>query len=658
MIPQVWRQNGRDTCARAQRSAWWFVRLVVCSVAALLCFPLGLQADMTTLTPTHDTYITSANPDASWGWRSWMEVGYKASAGIERPMVQFDLSSIPTGATVISATFEAYYFLCYTYSADTDLTIRRLTSEWTEGTANWTNMSAHMDARVYAVQTVGGTADTNRWVTWDVTNLVREWHAAAYPNYGLAIRSNEDPSAPEDYKYLYAKEHWEAGKRPRLNVTWSYDTPTPTATASSTPTSTWTPTPTATSTGAPTATPTPTPTSTWTPTATATETPPATATATPTATWTPTATDTATATPTWTATATATDTPTPTMTVTAPLTPTATPSATASATATATEALATATATPTGSPPPSETPTPSAEPSATETGTAPPTLTPTPTGTATHTATPSETPTASHTPTATEEGTATPTSTASETATASATPSLTMTPTATSTATQTATITSTPGPTPRPVQVCYCSAPGDLIYRIEGGGFIVYDPSTDTTRLVYVTSPPAPAGWNLPEYQPDGAWRPAAEVWWPTWEDPSWSAARIECPIIGLLDSQGAPEGLAGVTHLLRRMFTLRPPSADMVLVEAYLDMWSGNKSAWWWQGELIAADSKAYIGSQALYPARVARAGGTYVLAVQNSNDGTDPLSNPQGTACRLCVTWRHLGEAHRADLPLIYKL
>jgi len=106
MIPQVWRQNGRDTCARAQRSAWWFVRLVVCSVAALLCFPLGLQADMTTLTPTHDTYITSANPDASWGWRSWMEVGYKASAGIERPMVQFDLSSIPTGATVISATFE------------------------------------------------------------------------------------------------------------------------------------------------------------------------------------------------------------------------------------------------------------------------------------------------------------------------------------------------------------------------------------------------------------------------------------------------------------------------------------------------------------------------------------------------------------------------
>jgi len=51
---------------------------------------------------------------------------------------------------------------------------------------------------------------------------------------------------------------------------------------------------------------------------------------------------------------------------------------------------------------------------------------------------------------------------------------------------------------------------------------------------------------------------------------------------------------------------------------------------------------------------------GGTYILAIQNSNDYVcSPNCNPQGTACRLCVTWSlPIEPSYRVYLPLILKV
>jgi len=86
--------------------------------------------------------------------------------------------------------------------------------------------------------------------------------------------------------------------------------------------------------------------------------------------------------------------------------------------------------------------------------------------------------------------------------------------------------------------------------------------------------------------------------------------------------------------------------------------MWSDNKTEWWWQGDSISYDKQGYIGWLDLLPGRVQSDGGTYVLAIQNSNDYVSRDYNPQGTACRLCVTWTFRGElSHHFYLPLIFK-
>jgi len=96
-----------------------------------------------------------------------------------------------------------------------------------------------------------------------------------------------------------------------------------------------------------------------------------------------------------------------------------------------------------------------------------------------------------------------------------------------------------------------------------------------------------------------------------------------------------------GITHLIRHVYELTPPSPDKRIIRATLEGWSDNKTAWYWDGNLVRTNREAYCGIMELYPEFVRPEGGTYLLAIQNSND-YQFIENPQGTAFRLCVWWQ----------------
>jgi len=244
------------------------------------------------------------------------------------------------------------------------------------------------------------------------------------------------------------------------------------------------------------------------------------------------------------------------------------------------------------------------------------------------------------------------------TPTVTSTPTYTPTPTPTNTATPTRTPTVTPTPTPSAVEVCYCCSPGDPIYRIDASAFSGYSTtSAEDSPLNHVTSPPAPLGWNQPAFVPDSSWKTGADVWWGFWGVPYWEPLPGDCWPVGLRDAEGKKEGWSGTTHLYRRTFTLSPPRPDMRITRAVLGLWSDNKSEWWWQGTSISYDLEGSIGQIDLFPGYIWPHGGTYVLAIQNSNDYVcSPNCNPQGTACRLCVTWDVPTQfSHKVYLPIL---
>ena len=208
------------------------------------------------------------------------------------------------------------------------------------------------------------------------------------------------------------------------------------------------------------------------------------------------------------------------------------------------------------------------------------------------------------------------------------------------------------------MEVCYTSAPGEsvYVYRINADaspypsswGWYTTTSASDS-QLIHVTSPPAPLGWNQPDFAPDSSWQPSSEVWSQYWAVPLWAPLPVGSTPIGLQDENGDQEAVNGTTHLLRHTFTLSPPEAGMQVTGAVLEMWSDNKTEWWWQGASVSYNGQGRIGKIDLFPAHVELYGGTYVLAIQNSNDrmwyDDEENGNPHGTAWRLCVSWNVTG-------------
>ncbi len=133
----------------------------------------------------------------------------------EYSYLQFDVSSIPGGATVSSALLR----LCRTDSAGGAPIheLRPITSGWTESGLTgltWSNAptaASSYDASMSVPSSVG-------CVTADVTTDVQAWVAGA-GNGGWRIADTDEPSAPQvDWA---TREDPSSSQRPSLSVTYS-----------------------------------------------------------------------------------------------------------------------------------------------------------------------------------------------------------------------------------------------------------------------------------------------------------------------------------------------------------------------------------------------------------------------------------------------------
>jgi hypothetical protein len=254
-----------------------------------------------TLYAIEDATVISGFPSENFGDTIDMWAGRDKLHGAEicRSLVWFDLSSIPTNATINSATLRLslYYWQDRDSGRQRSVTTYRAKGDWDEDTVTWNSSPSYGEA--YGSESVG---TTFTWYEFNVTNLVRKWVSGDASNFGIMLRGDES----EGVRGFYTSE---SQYDPELVIDYTVPAdPTPTSTCTPTPTSTPTGTPTPTVTATPTATPTYTSTPTNTPTATPTNTPTHVS-LTPTPTYTPTPTNTTTATPTPTETPTSTPPP-------------------------------------------------------------------------------------------------------------------------------------------------------------------------------------------------------------------------------------------------------------------------------------------------------------------------------------------------------------
>ena len=158
------------------------------------CLCGGCQLQLSaTLSATADAFVRN---NTIYGNLKNLRVGVTNNGGGSfHTLIRFDvMSTLPAGATIASATLRLYE---HDHRGSQTITgeAHKLTQDWVELQANWSNASSGVpwtsggggtyDAAVIDSTTVNFAPDA--WREWDVTPLVQEWVDGVSPDYGIAV---------------------------------------------------------------------------------------------------------------------------------------------------------------------------------------------------------------------------------------------------------------------------------------------------------------------------------------------------------------------------------------------------------------------------------------------------------------------------------------
>jgi hypothetical protein len=156
-----------------------------------------------------DAHIRSQGPTSNYGSYAYLTVNW-SPAQESRGLVEFNLSTIPSGANITSAILELY---TYTNNPNDNFAIYRITATWDEMAVTWSNQPAHA-ATAYATTLVQGAGT----YSWNITTLVQEWVNNTYPNYGFKLIR---PSAlTSSWPYFASSDH-ATYAHPKLTVNYT-----------------------------------------------------------------------------------------------------------------------------------------------------------------------------------------------------------------------------------------------------------------------------------------------------------------------------------------------------------------------------------------------------------------------------------------------------
>jgi hypothetical protein len=180
----------------------------------IFAVPGGLYTPNTKFWVSQDTYIASGNPNGNYGSGTNLGIGYSSSGPqAMRMLMQFNLSSIPSNATVNSAVVYLYQ-MSASGEANMAFQAQYAVTPWNEFNATWNNANHIGGAAVL----VGNFSNTLGWLSFDCSNLIQSWVNGSEPNHGLILTGNEDPSANSS-RWFYSSNA--GSNRPYVDITYT-----------------------------------------------------------------------------------------------------------------------------------------------------------------------------------------------------------------------------------------------------------------------------------------------------------------------------------------------------------------------------------------------------------------------------------------------------
>jgi hypothetical protein len=167
-----------------------------------------------------DSYIRQGS-DANYGSQTTFRIG-KTVSGIEyRGLIEFNLSSVPSTDTVVSAIIELYNEVS---SGNNNITIRayRLTSSWSEAEVGWNNRSLNnqwsSSGGDYGeeIASVVITNSSLNYYNLSIRNTVQAWINGTYDNYGIILIAGDAQNG--DIREFSTSESTNSLTRPKIII--------------------------------------------------------------------------------------------------------------------------------------------------------------------------------------------------------------------------------------------------------------------------------------------------------------------------------------------------------------------------------------------------------------------------------------------------------
>jgi len=166
--------------------------------------------------PSHDAVVYEGDPERNFG--SHAEIGINYRIGFrDRSFIMFDLTALPPGSTIVSATLNLYMYDAPN-SSRTIACYEIVEEPWNELSITWNNQPL---TTVFLTSVITGTRPKK--LSFDVKESLVKFTCKDemdyMPNYGWMLKDiNETIGDKDDPLWICSKEHPDQDKRPYLEV--------------------------------------------------------------------------------------------------------------------------------------------------------------------------------------------------------------------------------------------------------------------------------------------------------------------------------------------------------------------------------------------------------------------------------------------------------
>jgi hypothetical protein len=222
--------------------------LVIGATAAVALASAGARADVSASLSgpavTSDTTLYSDNPTHNAGGTSSGYAGQTVAHGFRRMLLRFDLSSIPSNATIVSATLDMRITQVPTGGGNVSHALHRVSNSWVEGTVStasgaggaleagsaswnsrqepgvpWSTPGGDYAGTASATTPTGSATGPVSWTGPGLAADIQAWVNGSQPNHGWIVIGDETVT-PSARRYE-SKESTTPSFRPTLTVWYS-----------------------------------------------------------------------------------------------------------------------------------------------------------------------------------------------------------------------------------------------------------------------------------------------------------------------------------------------------------------------------------------------------------------------------------------------------